>query len=103
MHRRLFNSHFLCPACLGVKIFDWQSYLHHWEETHQRAAALMVVHDESNVGPRTSSCLALAAVMRTVEFLKLDNYDWQAHLEPEHNVTMFGGSHKEEASAVAAR
>ena len=92
VHRSLFTSSFTCPACVGIKVCTYGTYVQHWDEYHARSLAMLVVLDETNVSARLGCGLALASLMMSMERFKL-NVETMQQVNPEQTsmITAFGG------------
>ena len=82
VHRSLFTSSFTCPACVGIKVCTYGTYVQHWDEYHARSLAMLVVLDETNVSARLGCGLALASLMMSMERFKL-NVEAMEQVNPE--------------------
>ena len=87
-HRKLQESVFTCPVCVGITVASWDSWPEHWETYHVPGQAMAMVLNEMAVNVRFGWGLALIAAITTCNILgaKLDEGE-----EPDMRTNPWGG------------
>jgi hypothetical protein len=87
-HRRIQQSHFSCPCCIGTAVLNWDSWPGHFERNHAPGQAFAMVLNELAANSRYGWGIALMAAISCCTLLgaELDDGD-----EPEARVTPWGG------------
>jgi len=88
-HRRLKDSIFTCPSCLGVTTLTWVQFARHFGEAHAPATPLMMVLNEISSHTRMNWGIAMVALV-TIQ----DASKWPMRAEeeePSQYVSAWGG------------
>jgi hypothetical protein len=62
-HRFLLVCEFTCPACIGIRIFNRDTYVQHYNETHAETSILMSTLTETRLHTRLQHGMILALLL----------------------------------------
>ncbi len=62
-HRFLLVCEFTCPACIGIRIFNRDTYIQHYNETHAETSILMSTLTETRLHTRLQHGMILALLL----------------------------------------